>query len=91
MEQYKPYFYANLVSLLDYADCGCVILDEPARTSEHLRSFLSDFQESYQSLLEKGRLLPGAPKTIMIGRVLSAAPAAITLSIWQLFLNVLRG
>lgn len=59
MEQYKPYFYTNLVSLLDYADGGYVIFDEPARTSEHLRSFLNDFQESYKGLLEKGRLLPG--------------------------------
>ena len=48
MEQYKPYFYTNLVSLLDYADGGYVIFDEPSRTSEHIRSFLNDFQESYK-------------------------------------------
>ncbi|NLY30451.1 MAG: transcription-repair coupling factor [Firmicutes bacterium] len=59
MEQHKPYFYTNLVSLLDYADFGYVIFDEPARINEHLRSFLSDFEESYKGLLEKGRLLPG--------------------------------
>ena len=59
IEQHKPYFYSNLVSVLDYPKHGYVIFDEPARINEHLRSLLSDFQDSYKTLLEKGRILPG--------------------------------
>ena len=59
IEQHKPYFYSNLVSVLDYLKHGYVIFDEPARINEHLRSLLSDFQDSYKTLLEKGRILPG--------------------------------
>ena len=57
--QYKPYFYSDLVSILDYLPGGYVIFDEPARVNEHLRSFSDDFQNSYRALLEKGRILPG--------------------------------
>ncbi|NMB46963.1 MAG: transcription-repair coupling factor [Firmicutes bacterium] len=60
IEQHKPYFYPELVSILDYLNYGYVIFDEPARISEHLRSLLSDFQDSFKALLEKGRILPGA-------------------------------
>lgn len=59
MEQHKPYFYSNLVSILDYADRGYVVFDEPARINEHLRSLLNNFHDSYKNLLEKGRILPG--------------------------------
>ena len=58
-EQYKPYFYNDLVCILDYFPGGYVVFDEPARTNEHLRSFSDDFQNSYKALLEKGRILPG--------------------------------
>lgn len=58
IEQYKPEFFPQLVSLLDYMEHGCVVFDEPVRVSEHLHAFLSDFRDSYNVLLEKGRILP---------------------------------
>ena len=59
IEQHKPCFYSDLGSVFDYLNHGYVIFDEPARINEHLRSLLSDFQESYKILLDKGRILPG--------------------------------
>ncbi|NLK08573.1 MAG: transcription-repair coupling factor [Firmicutes bacterium] len=57
--QYRPYFYNELVTLLDYMPGSYVLFDEPARAHEHLRSFGEDFQHSFKSLLDKGHVLPG--------------------------------
>ncbi|NPV53755.1 MAG: transcription-repair coupling factor [Firmicutes bacterium] len=57
-EQYLPYFYPDMQSLLDYATNPVVILDEPARLKEALIGFTRELHEDYISLLEKGQLLP---------------------------------
>lgn len=57
-DQYKPFFYESLATLLDYTPCGSVIVDEPARVREHLTTFETEFAERHGMLLEKGRVLP---------------------------------
>ncbi|HHV61937.1 MAG TPA: transcription-repair coupling factor [Firmicutes bacterium] len=57
-EQYLPYFYPGMQSLLDYATNPIVILDEPARLKEALSGFTRELHEDYLSLLEKGQILP---------------------------------
>lgn len=57
-EQYAPFFYPNMGSLLDRMNDPLLILDEPGRIREGLSGVFKESQESYFSLLEKGTILP---------------------------------
>ncbi|MBO8141130.1 MAG: transcription-repair coupling factor [Firmicutes bacterium] len=58
IEQYAPFFFDRLDTLLDYAAGGAAVLDEPARTREQLHLFSEDFAHSHTAQLERGRVLP---------------------------------
>lgn len=59
IEQYKPFFYQELATLLDYVPSQAVVLvDEPARVRERVTAHLADFSERHAMNLEKGRTLP---------------------------------
>ena len=62
MAQYLPFFYDNLATLLDYAQDGLVVFDEPVRLKDQLGAHLRDVGEAQSSLLEKGRILPTQEK-----------------------------
>ncbi|HEX6971939.1 MAG TPA: transcription-repair coupling factor, partial [Limnochordia bacterium] len=57
-EQYKPFFFDGLATLVDYMPRGSIVVDEPARVREHLSAFHTEFAERHAVLLEKGRVLP---------------------------------
>lgn len=59
MDQYKPFYYPELVTLVSYLPSGAaVIVDEPARVQEHAGALEQEFGERHGLLLEKGRILP---------------------------------
>ncbi|MFO7265526.1 MAG: transcription-repair coupling factor [Bacillota bacterium] len=59
LDQYKPFFFARLETIVDYlGDEGLVIVDEPARTREQLQLTTREFAETQPDLLERGRALP---------------------------------
>src|SRR5690606_18024398 len=59
LEQYKPFLFPELETLLDYAGPDAtVIVDEPARTREQLQLMMTEFAETHADLLERGRVLP---------------------------------
>lgn len=63
MDQYKPFFYDRLETLLDYVDPSVVIMvDEPARVREQVMAHQADYAERHAILLEKGRILPEQAK-----------------------------
>ena len=62
IEQYKPYFYPRLATLLDYVVKGSVVYDDPVRLKEHYSAMIKDVGESQALLLEKGRILPSQAK-----------------------------
>ncbi|HLS91251.1 MAG TPA: transcription-repair coupling factor [Limnochordia bacterium] len=62
IEQYKPYFYPRLATLIDYVVKGSVVYDDPVRLKEHYSAWMKDVSESQALLLEKGRILPSQAK-----------------------------
>lgn len=60
LEQYKPYLFGDLPTLLDYAPEALVVVDEPARSKEQLDLHLEEFHSAVAGALERGRTLPGA-------------------------------
>ncbi len=62
IEQYKPYFYPRLATLIDYVVKGSVVYDDPVRLKEHYTAWMKDVAESQALLLEKGRILPSQAK-----------------------------
>lgn len=62
IEQYKPFFYPQLATLIEYVTSGIVVLDEPTRLRERCTAFLKEMAESHSALLEKGRILPSQEK-----------------------------
>ncbi len=62
IEQYKPFFYPKLATLIEYVGDGLLVLDEPVRLREQCTSFLKEIAETHASLLEKGRILPSQEK-----------------------------
>lgn len=59
LDQYKPFFFPHLETLIDYVgEDGLVIVDEPARSREQLQLLNSEFAEAQPDLLERGRALP---------------------------------
>ncbi|HHY47630.1 MAG TPA: transcription-repair coupling factor [Firmicutes bacterium] len=57
-EQYAPFFYRDMESILDRMPGALVILDEPARIRESLSAAFKEIHEGYISLLERGAILP---------------------------------
>lgn len=65
MDQYKPFFFKKLATLLDYVDEDELILvDEPARVREQVTAHQADFAERHALGLEKGRVLPDEMKLL---------------------------
>ena len=59
LREYLPYIYQHPGCLLDYLDeDALVILDEPNRLRDRSNGRNTEFVESFQSLLEKGEVLP---------------------------------
>lgn len=59
LDQYKPFFFPTLETLIDYVDAeGIIVVDEPTRTREQLQLLNTEFAETQTSLLERGRTLP---------------------------------
>ncbi len=60
MEQYAPYFYPSMASVLEYLpENSVVFVDEPGRTFEAGRAAEDDLRERVQAWLEQGSFLPG--------------------------------
>src|SRR5690606_34069860 len=58
-QQYAPFFYDRLVSLIDYLPRGALlVVDEPHRVREQMGLYASDFAEEHSRQLENGRVLP---------------------------------
>ncbi|MFO7318692.1 MAG: transcription-repair coupling factor [Limnochordia bacterium] len=74
IEQYKPYFYPRLATLLDYVARGSVVYDDPARLKEHHAAMMRDVAESQAVLLEKGRILPSQAKIYAEWAEIAEAP-----------------
>ena len=62
IEQYKPFLYPRLATVLDYVAKGSVVYDDPVRLKEHHAAMMKDVAESQALLLEKGRILPSQVK-----------------------------
>lgn len=62
IEQFKPFFYQGLETLLSYVRQGVIIYDEPMRIKEQHSGYSKDVGESQSSLLERGRILPSQAK-----------------------------
>lgn len=59
-EQFLPYFNKGQFSLLDYySKEPLLIIDEPNRQRESYQTRDKENQESYKSLLQRGRVFPG--------------------------------
>ena len=61
MDSLISYFYEDTVSFLDYLpkEDTLIFWDEPARIKERAEAFLKEFQESMESRLSQGYMLPG--------------------------------
>ncbi len=57
-EQYLPFFYPDVSTILDWANDAVVVIDEPERVRESARGAEADVRETYASLLEAGLVLP---------------------------------
>ncbi len=56
---YKPFFYDELDSILDYLWDECLlILDEHQRLKEYVRNAFEEMGERHMTLLERGEILP---------------------------------
>ncbi len=75
MAQYMPYFYSTLATLLEYAQDGLVVFDEPVRLKDQLGAHLQDVGEAQSALLEKGRILPTQEKLYANWADLQVAPS----------------
>jgi transcription-repair coupling factor (superfamily II helicase) len=63
MDQYKPFFYSNLTTLVSYLPAQSpIIIDEPARVQEYANVLENEYTERQSLLLEKGRILPEEAK-----------------------------
>src|SRR5690606_7131560 len=51
IDQYKPFFHPELVTLLSYVGRGVVIVDEPAKLKEQMQAFDKDLGEAHAALL----------------------------------------
>lgn len=76
-EQYLPYFYERKYSLLDYfPQAPLLIIDEPNRQRQGFLHSEKEAQETYKTLLEKGRVLPAQINNYFSYEELSHAFAA---------------
>lgn len=65
-EGYLPYFYENLVSILEYFPKNSMVyLDEPKHVKERANGFFLEFMESMKSRLESGYLFPKQMNTVV--------------------------
>lgn len=66
IDSYLPYFYSNLVSILDYfPEDTCVFIDEPKRIEESADAYQLEFQENMKTRLEGGYILPGQMELLL--------------------------
>ncbi|MCR4650982.1 MAG: transcription-repair coupling factor [Lachnospiraceae bacterium] len=67
LESYIHFFYPDTCSLTDYfADRKTmIVIDEPARVSEHVDAVSFEFADSMKNRLEKGYIIPTQMKLLM--------------------------
>ncbi len=75
VDQYKPFFQPDLVTLLSYAGRGIVVFDEPVKLKEQMQAFSKDLGEAHAALLERGRILPDQLELYAEWEELTTSPA----------------
>jgi len=66
LDQYAPYFYPSMCSLLEYMPADTVVLvDEFARLKDAASEIEKVFGDMYSALVEQGSLLPGQTTVYM--------------------------
>ncbi|MDA8335660.1 MAG: transcription-repair coupling factor [Peptococcaceae bacterium] len=66
LEQYLPYFYPDVSSLADYLPPdSLVILDDPVRLQEVVAVLWRERTESFTTILDEGRAMPGQLDTYL--------------------------
>lgn len=58
MEQYLPYFGAELGTILDFFQDKLVVMDSPERVQSRAEHLIKEIQETEHTLLEQGIILP---------------------------------
>ena len=58
IEAYMPYFYEKCSTFFDYIRDGFIVLDDADRALGKVDSVYYEFNENYNSLLERGGILP---------------------------------
>ncbi|MDD2217320.1 MAG: transcription-repair coupling factor [Eubacteriales bacterium] len=59
LESYLHYFYEDLETICDYLGEGsCIMIDDPQRVYESVELMSKEAKEDFESLLEKGRVIP---------------------------------
>ena len=59
-EQFRPYFFPRLDVLVSYLPPGAIILEEPARLAEAIKTATGELASAHAAALEKGKALPSA-------------------------------
>ncbi|MDP2856832.1 MAG: transcription-repair coupling factor [Bacillota bacterium] len=66
LDQYAPFFYTSMCSLLDYMPTDTVVMvDEYARLRDAVSEIEKVFGDMYSALVEQGSLLPGQTTVYM--------------------------
>ncbi len=81
LENYVRYFYDDPEYLWDYMQNGTVIIDDPARIFEFLEAREKELTEDFQSMLDRGEVVPG-DESLLTGKadllnVIGAQPVYI--------------
>lgn len=63
---YMPYFYKERTSLIDYLESDALIfIDEPSRVKEKVEIKTSEFDENFNTVLERGEVLPTQSEIVL--------------------------
>lgn len=64
IDSYTPYFYNKLCSFMEYIKNGLIIIDDVQRCKGKIDSVYYEFQESFESSLERGNVLLGQSRLL---------------------------
>ncbi len=75
LESYIDYFYEETALFTDYFKPSdtLIVIDEPARVTDHIKAVEYEFEESMKSRLLSGYILPGQTKVLSASRTALAA------------------
>lgn len=65
IETFLPYFYEKTFSLLDYMNDAFIIIDDYQRCMGKLDSVYFEFDENYESFIQRGNILPDQGKLLI--------------------------